>query len=122
MKQNNLYKDKKALEQAKKETQALLEGFFGKAINYKEPKPLKVGFFKDLIKEAERLNLPFSKRFFRRCLNIYTMRNAYLNAIIKGGARYDIEGKPCGEVLASEQEFAKEQIKKNKAKLKQIKK
>lgn len=117
MKKNN--QNKKELKQAKKEMQALLEGFFGNVINYKDPKPLKVGFFKDFIEEAERLNLPFSKTFFRKCLHLYTMRNAYLKAIIQGGPRYDIQGKPCGEVVESERNYAKEQIKKKKDKLRQ---
>ncbi|KYK72380.1 ProQ/FinO family protein [Aggregatibacter actinomycetemcomitans] len=121
MKKFSQYKNAEALAQARKENRALLEGFFGKVIDYENPKPLKIGFLDDIANEAKRLNLPFTKTFFRKSIKEYTMRINYLKALSKGGARYNIEGEPCGEISELEINNAKDRIavirkKKNKNK------
>ena len=39
-------------------------------------------------------------------LNIYTRRMTYLQSLVAGAARVDLDGTPCGEVTAADQEHA----------------
>jgi len=41
----------------------------------------------------------------------YPRLGAYLRVVARGGPRYDLDGNPCGEVSASEQENARERLK-----------
>ncbi|TNH04059.1 hypothetical protein FHQ26_00500 [Testudinibacter sp. TR-2022] len=94
----------------RRQNRALLEGFFGSVIDHKNPKPLKVGILNDIMIEAEKLGLPFSKTFFRRALRLYTSTLRYQHILKKGGDRYDLQGNVCGVVTESEKKVAKEVI------------
>jgi ProP effector len=64
-------------------------------------KPLKIGIDKDLA----ALGVLCAKN--AHALGTYCRRRLYRAAIAAGGARIDLDGKPCGEVTAEEQEKAK---------------
>jgi ProP effector len=65
-------------------------------------KPLKVGTDRDLI-ESGALTEPE----VRSVLWHYCGRYQYFIGVANGGARYDLNGQPCGEVTADEQERAR---------------
>lgn len=115
MKPLHKYKTKQEREQALKENRALLEGFFGKAINYDNPKPLKIGFFEEMCARAQELGLPFSKTFFRQSIRDYTRRAKYHYAIAAGGSRYDLQGNESGIVSEDEKKSALEALERIKA-------
>lgn len=48
----------------------------------------------------------------------YPRLGAYLRVVAHGGPRYDLDGNPCGEVTASEQENARQRLKEWRARRK----
>ncbi|HBC1012592.1 TPA: ProQ/FinO family protein [Escherichia coli] len=72
-----------------------------------EPKPLKEGVFDDLLNDVRTRELPIGDGVLRAAIMSYTRRVSYLKTIVAGGARYDLNGQPCGEVSAEEQEHAR---------------
>jgi ProP effector len=65
-------------------------------------KPLKLGVHLDLVERGVLL-----RRECHRVLGRYCQRRAYQSALAAGGARFDLDGKPSGEVSAAEQDHAK---------------
>ncbi|UMR99701.1 ProQ/FINO family protein [Escherichia coli] len=84
-----------------------LAEYWPELFNVKTPKPLKEGVFDDLLNDVRERDIPFGEGVLRAAIISYTRRVSYLKAIVAGGARYDIKGKPCGEVSSEEQEHAK---------------
>jgi sRNA-binding protein len=68
-------------------------------------RPLKVGIDKDLI-AAGVLSQEEASAIF----SLYTRRRQYQVALAAGGARYGLDGNPCGEVTADQQEGAKTNV------------
>jgi ProP effector len=63
---------------------------------YQPHRPLKVGIFSEIAARSDLATV----------LNIYTRRMTYLQSLVAGAARVDLDGVPCGEVTAADQEYA----------------
>lgn len=100
-----------AKETRRKEAKALLEGFWGKAFNFKDPKPLKIGIDEDLMKSAEAQGLPFDEVVIKRALGAYLYTLRYTYALVREKHRYDLQGQIAGEVTEEERLAAKASIK-----------
>ena len=48
-------------QQHQREARALLEGFWPEGFSFSAPKPLKIGITDDLVADAERRGLPFTR-------------------------------------------------------------
>jgi ProP effector len=59
------------------------------------PVPLKIGVSRDVV---ALLADTYSRKVIRRALAFWTGRSVYLEAIARGGARYDLDGTIAGEV------------------------
>ena len=70
------------------------------------PKPLKAGIFDDLLQDAAGRGIMFGAGVLRVALTSYARRPCYYRALMAGGARYDLKGRPCGEVTPQEQQNA----------------
>ncbi|EHI7336386.1 prop effector [Salmonella enterica] len=78
------------------------------------PKPLKVGVLDDLMQDISASNLAIGAGVLRGVLASYTRRVRYQKALAAGGARYDLNGQPCGEVTPEQQQQAAGALKKAK--------
>ena len=65
-------------------------------------RPLKVGIFSEIAARCPDL----ARSDLTTVLNIYTRRMTYLQSLVAGAARVDLDGIPCGEVTAADQEHA----------------
>ncbi len=82
--------------------------------DHRQPhRPLKLGVHQDLVDRGV-LQPPECRALFR----VYTGRRKYQQALVAGGARFDLDGTPVGEVTAEEQEFAKAKLAQIKQRLK----
>lgn len=70
------------------------------------PKPLKVGVLNDLTEDITARGLTVGTGALKATLAIYTRRIRYQKALAAGGARYDLNGQPCGEVTPEQQQNA----------------
>ncbi|EDN66392.1 hypothetical protein BGP_0630 [Beggiatoa sp. PS] len=87
----------------------LLEIFFEKFSNtfFKEAEKIRP-IQKYIHKKIRRAsNYEYTKDEVSATLALYTQSIEYCQALIKGGQRIDLEGKPCGEVSEQHQEDAK---------------
>lgn len=73
-------------------------------------KPLKAGVIHDMLKDAKARELPIGHGVLRGALTSYIHTTRYLKAIVAGGARYGLNGQPCGEVTEKEKAAASEQL------------
>lgn len=87
---------------------SLFPALFGGA-----PKPLKLRIQVDI---QERAPGQFTKQelsaFFRR----FTGSHAYLNAVLRGAHRYDLDGKEAGELSEEHKEVARQELARRRAK------
>lgn len=65
--------------------------------------PLKIGISQDIIDTCPDIK-PWKVKAF---LNDYTHGPRYLLALATGGARYALDGTPCGEVTPDQQDLAR---------------
>ena len=65
-------------------------------------RPLKVGIAPDIQAALPDLD----RRALFVALKVYTHRLVYLQAVVVGAERVDLDGKPAGQVIASEAEHA----------------
>jgi sRNA-binding protein len=72
------------------------------AFDLDEPGPFAIGIHETIIAAEPALVGPELDAVLRW----YTTRGAYVIALAQGGKRADLDGKPVGEVSASEQRFA----------------
>ncbi|POE18032.1 hypothetical protein BV918_00685 [Pectobacterium odoriferum] len=84
------------------------------AFNLENPRPLAIGIDKALAADIERRQLSGAGSL-RFSLGLYVHRSAYVKALAAGGQRYDLNGKPQGEVTAEQQERARAQRKQKTA-------
>ena len=61
---------------------------------YQPHRPLKVGIFSEIAARCPDL----ARSDLTTVLNIYTRRMMYLESLVAGAARVDLDGTPCGEV------------------------
>lgn len=78
--------------------------------NLDNPKPLKVGVLDDLMQDISGRNLTIGAGVLKAAIASYTRRIWYKKALAAGGARYDLNGQPCGEVTAKQQNNAEEKL------------
>jgi ProP effector len=62
--------------------------------------PLKVGVHLDIAMAAPELAVP--RGLLREALRLYTSRDPYLAGLVKGAARFGLDGEPCGTVTAEQ--------------------
>ena len=65
-------------------------------------RPLKVGIFSEITARCPDI----ARSDLTTVLNIYTRRMLYLQSLVAGAARVDLDGNPCGEVSVTDQEHA----------------
>ncbi|EAA5440241.1 ProQ/FinO family protein [Salmonella enterica] len=80
------------------------------------PKPLKVGVLDDLMQDISARNLTIGAGVLKAAIASYTRRIRYQKALAAGGARYNLNGQPCGEITAEQQQESAEALKKAKGK------
>lgn len=80
------------------------------------PKPLKVGVLYDLMQDIIARNLTIGAGVLKAAIASYTRRIRYQKALAAGGARYDLNGQPCGEITPEQQQEAADTLKKAKGK------
>lgn len=90
--------------------------FWPELFDLDNPKPLKVGVLDDLMQDISARNLAIGAGVLRGVLASYTRRIRYQKALAAGGARYDLNGQPCGEVTPEQQQEAADALKKAKDK------
>lgn len=78
--------------------------FWPELFDLDNPKPLKVGVLDDLMQDISARNLAIGTGVLRGVLASYTRRIRYQKALAAGGARYDLNGQPCGEVTPEQQQ------------------
>lgn len=81
---------------------ALLDELFQKFAVFREAKPLALGIHTAIVAQLPEA----SATQLRTALRIHTASTRYLKGLSQGGARFDLEGNPAGEVTAEQQELA----------------
>uniref|UniRef100_UPI00237F5DFB ProQ/FINO family protein n=19 Tax=Escherichia coli TaxID=562 RepID=UPI00237F5DFB len=76
----------------------------------KKTKPLKVGIPDDLIQDIAIRELAFGAGTLHAAVASYVQSPRYYRALIAGGARYNLNGQPCGEVTPQEQKEAETRL------------
>ncbi|EBM2190239.1 proQ/FINO family protein [Salmonella enterica] len=89
--------------------------FWPELFNLDNPKPLKVGVLDDLMQDISARNLTIGAGVLKAAIASYTRRIRYQKALAAGGARYDLNGQPCGEVTPEQQQEAADALKKAKS-------
>lgn len=90
--------------------------FWPELFNLDNPKPLKVGVLNDLMQDISARNLTIGAGVLKAAIASYTRRIRYKKALAAGGARYDLNGQPCGEITPEQQQEAADALKKAKDK------
>lgn len=88
--------------------------FWPELFSLDNPKPLKTGVLNDLMQDMAARNLTIGAGVLKAAIASYTRRVRYKKALAAGGARYDLNGQPCGEVTTEQQQEAADDIKKAK--------
>ncbi|MBM2910090.1 ProQ/FinO family protein [Escherichia coli] len=78
--------------------------------NREKTKPLKVGIPDDLIQDIAIRELAFGAGTLHAAVASYVQSPCYYRALIAGGARYNLNGQPCGEVTPQEQKEAETRL------------
>jgi ProP effector len=86
-----------------------------------EAKALKVGIFNDIAAQLEEQD-PVSKTQVRHALRRYTNSWRYLEAVVKGGSRIDLEGNDVEALTEEHIQHAQVQLAESKAKFEEKKK
>ncbi|ENZ9957605.1 ProQ/FINO family protein [Salmonella enterica] len=76
--------------------------------NLDNPKPLKVGVLDDLMQDISARNLTIGAGVLKAAIASYTRRIRYQKALAAGGARYNLNGQPCGEITPEQQQTQQE--------------
>ena len=80
--------------------------------------PLKIGIYKDILKDAALMNkLSITRTSLRRFMFCYVSRLCYLNKLLAGNPRYDLNGKQIGEVSKEQEIYANLDMQKLQAEL-----
>lgn len=107
---------------AVKDLVALLAELFPACFSVTGPaKPLKVGIFQEL---AERLadKPEISKTLLRQALRLYTSSWRYLDAVVEGAARVDLDGQTGDLIDAQQAEHAAKSLAESRAKAAEVRK
>lgn len=90
--------------------------FWPELFDLNNPKPLKTGVLNDLMQDITARDLTIGAGALKAALASYTRRIRYKKAIAAGGARYDLNGQPCGEITPEQQQTAADDLEKPKGK------
>ena len=71
-------------QQHQREARALLEGFWPEGFSFSAPKPLKIGITDDLVADAERRGLPFTREEIKAAVRLYAESYGYVLAMSEG--------------------------------------
>lgn len=82
--------------------------FWPELFDLDNPKPLKVGVLDDIQQDIAARDLTIGAGVLKAALASYTRRIRYKKTLAAGGARYDLNGQPCGEVTPEQQKNAAE--------------
>ncbi|EPD8941660.1 ProQ/FINO family protein [Escherichia coli] len=82
-------------------------------------KPLKACVIHDMLQDAKARELAIGHGVLRGALTSYIHTTRYLKAIVAGGARYGLNGQPCGEVTEEDKSVASELLKRRLEQMKQ---
>ncbi|ECI8024613.1 hypothetical protein E2G82_10325 [Salmonella enterica subsp. enterica serovar Ramatgan] len=88
--------------------------FWPELFDLDNPKPLKVGVLDDIQRDIAARDLTIGAGVLKAAIASYTRRIRYKKALAAGGARYDLNGQPCGEITPEQQQTAADDI--NRAK------
>ncbi len=94
----------------RKRVQKIAE-FWPKLFDINNPKPLKLNIMQDMEKDIQTRGLDMGFGSVRVALNAYTSHAKYIRCVAAGGARYDLNGEPCGEVTETAARNARERFK-----------
>ena len=83
-------------QQHQREARALLEGFWPEGFSFSAPKPLKIGITDDLVADAERRGLPFTREEIKAAVRLYAESYGYVLAMSEGPERFSLTGDPAG--------------------------
>src|SRR3990167_5679334 len=110
----SLSQTQKSLSQKKslKEAVKWLALKYPKCFNLENPKPLKIGIEKDIIKEGL---WPHPYKVLQKALAFYVYSPLYQNALLQETKRYSLEGTHLGEVTSQHKEMAQETLQKLQA-------
>ncbi|EPS2592463.1 ProQ/FINO family protein [Salmonella enterica subsp. enterica serovar Newport] len=86
--------------------------FWPELFDLDNPKPLKVGVLDDIQRDIAARDLTIGAGVLKAALASYTRRIRYKKALAAGGARYDLNGQPCGEITPEQQQEAADGLKK----------
>lgn len=86
-----------------------------------EAKALKIGIFNDIAAQLTEQD-PVSKTQVRHALRRYTNSWRYLEAVVKGGQRVDLEGNDVEALTSEHVQHAEQQLAESKAKFQEKKK
>lgn len=86
----------------KKQTQMITDHIYHKYDVFKRCKPLALGIDKELIADLPQ----FDPSLISRVLTNHCHRPRYLIALSRGGKRFNLRGKPQGEITPEEQAIA----------------
>ncbi|ECI3890517.1 proQ/FINO family protein [Salmonella enterica subsp. enterica] len=86
--------------------------FWPELFDLDNPKPLKVGVLDDIQQDIAARSLTIGAGVLKAAIASYTRRIRYKKALVAGGARYDLNGQPCGEVTPEQQQEAADGLKK----------
>lgn len=84
--------------------------FWPELFDLDNPKPLKVGVLDDIQRDIAARSLTIGAGVLKAAIASYTRRIRYKRAIAAGGARYDLNGQPCGEITPEQQQTAADDI------------
>ncbi|HFW4798943.1 TPA: ProQ/FINO family protein [Salmonella enterica subsp. diarizonae serovar 60-67:z35:-] len=87
-------------------------GFWPELFNLTSPKPLKTGVLSDIERDIVARGLSIGACVLKTAVCGYTRSIRYKKALAAGGARYDLNGQPCGEVTPEQQQEAADDIRK----------
>lgn len=86
----------------RKQTELVAQHIYGRYNIFRQYKPLAIGIEEKLCQDMSQ----YDPQIIRRVLANHCRRLRYLNALAKGGRRFDLNGRPKGEISPEEQQAA----------------
>lgn len=81
---------------------ALLETICANFAVFREGRPLALGIHKAIVERMPEVDTAQ----LRLAMRMHTVSTRYLKALLAAGERFDLDGKPAGEVTAEQREVA----------------
>ncbi|CUA82153.1 MULTISPECIES: ProQ/FINO family protein [Gulbenkiania] len=90
----------------KKQTEMIADHIYGKFDVFKQFRPLALGIHESLIAALPQ----FDAALISRVVANHCRKPRYLKALARGGKRFDLAGKPTGQVTAEEKAAAEKMV------------